>query len=161
MLKVNLPELLSSKICEINILIGKAKSMRVLSITLQLLGITVVPITFLTTSTWYGYPVPYVEIGGILIGVGVLLSSFHLKLKNLLDLFQAGAVLLGIYYIAETRFGGPGSPYLVIIPSDSPSFFMFPIAGLIADLGLLILSFATTLALGKYVLFLRKLYMLG
>lgn len=69
--------------------------------------------------------------------------------------FQAGAVP-GIYHIAETRLCGPRSTYVVIIPSDSPTFFMFPIAGLIADLGLLILSFVTTVALGKYVLSLRK-----
>jgi hypothetical protein len=77
----------------------------------------------------------------------------------LLDLFQAGAVLLGIYYIAETRFGGPGSPYVVIIPGDSPTFFMFPIAGLIADLGLLSLSFATTLALGNMLSILEEAYL--
>jgi hypothetical protein len=95
------------------------------------------------------------------MGCGIPLSLLHLRLKNLLDLFQAGAVLLGIYYVAETRLGGPGSPFVAIIPSDSPTFFMFPVAGLIADLGLLILSFAATLALGKYALLLRKLYMSG
>jgi hypothetical protein len=92
---------------------------------------------------------------------GVLSShSLHFETvrRSLPALFQVGVAFLGVYYLAEVRFGGQGSPYLVVIPSDSPSFFGYPVAGLIADVGLLILSFAVTLLLGVYARYLRRLY---
>src|SRR5437660_9665330 len=75
-------------------MIVKVKSRRVLSVGLQIVGIAVVPITFLNTPYWYGYPVPYIEIGGILIGFGVLLSPPRLKLKNLLDQYFSASITL-------------------------------------------------------------------